>query len=47
MMGPTGDDVEDKRDLGTSLDGFQRVLAGARSLVPAWIPARLLLSLPG
>lgn len=35
MMGPTGDNVDDKEDLGTSQDGFDRVFAGAKSLVPS------------
>jgi glycerol-3-phosphate dehydrogenase len=47
MMGPTGDDVEDKEDLGTSLDGFQRVLAGARSLVPSLDPRKIIAQFAG
>lgn len=34
MMGPTGDNVDEKEDLGTSQDGFDRVFEGAKSLVP-------------
>ena len=35
MMGPTGDNVEEKEDLGTSQDGFNRVFEGAKRLVPS------------
>lgn len=35
MMGPTGDNVDEKEDLGTSYDGFDRIFEGARSLVPS------------
>lgn len=35
MMGPTGDNVLEKEDLGTTQDAFQRIFDGAKSLVPS------------
>lgn len=35
MIGPTSDNIEDKEDLSTTEEGLERVLAGARKLVPA------------
>jgi len=34
LLGPTADDIEDKRDLGTTPDGLRRVRDGAAKLVP-------------
>lgn len=35
MIGPTADDQEDKTDLSTSRENFERIFASARRLVPA------------
>ncbi|MBN3040990.1 MAG: NAD(P)/FAD-dependent oxidoreductase [Candidatus Omnitrophica bacterium] len=35
MIGPTAEDVQDKKDLSTTDEGFQKVLASARRLVPS------------
>ena len=35
MVGPTAEEIFDKEDLSTSEEGLQKVLAGARSLIPA------------
>ncbi|MBI5876753.1 MAG: NAD(P)/FAD-dependent oxidoreductase [Chloroflexi bacterium] len=34
LMGPTADDIEDKRDLGVTADGLRRVRSGALQLAP-------------
>lgn len=47
MMGPTGDNIDDKEDLGTSQDGFDRVLEGARSLVPSLDPRKIIAQFAG
>ena len=46
MIGPTGDNIDEKENLNTSREGFQRILDGASSLVTGINPARSLLSLP-
>lgn len=45
MMGPTGDNIENKEDLGTSYDGFERILREREVLYPVLILEKLLLSL--
>lgn len=35
MIGPTADDVKDKEDLSTSAGGLEKVLAGARRMIPS------------
>ena len=35
IVGPTADDMKDKADKSTSLNGLQRVMTGAQKLVPA------------
>jgi glycerol-3-phosphate dehydrogenase len=35
MIGPTAEDVDDKKDLSTSEEGFKKVLSSARRLVPS------------
>ena len=35
MIGPTADDTTDKEDLSTTEEGLQKVLAGARRLIPS------------
>jgi glycerol-3-phosphate dehydrogenase len=35
MIGPTADDVDDKADLSTTASGLERVLEGAKRLVPS------------
>lgn len=47
MMGPTGDDVEEKEDLTTTRDGFERILDGARSLVPGINPRKIIAQFAG
>ena len=47
MMGPTGDDVLEKEDLGTTPDGFSRILEGARSLVPSIDPRKVIAQFAG
>lgn len=47
MMGPTGDNVPDKDDLGTSYDGFDRVFDGAKSLVPSLDPRKIIAQFAG
>lgn len=47
MMGPTGDNVPDKEDLTTTADGFQRILDGARSLVPSLDPRKIIAQFAG
>ena len=47
MMGPTGDNVEEKEDLGTSQDGFNRVFEGAKSLVPSLDPRKIIAQFAG
>jgi glycerol-3-phosphate dehydrogenase len=47
MMGPTGDNVDEKEDLGTSQDGFDRVFAGAKSLVPSLDPRKIIAQFAG
>jgi glycerol-3-phosphate dehydrogenase len=47
MMGPTGDNVEEKEDLGTSQDGFDRVFEGAKSLVPSLDPRKIIAQFAG
>lgn len=47
MMGPTGDNIDDKEDLGTSQDGFDRVFDGAKSLVPSLDPRKIIAQFAG
>ena len=47
MMGPTGDNVPDKEDLGTTTDAFQRILEGAKSLVPSLDPRKIIAQFAG
>lgn len=47
MMGPTGDNVECKEDLGTSYDGFERIFEGAKSLVPSLDPRKIIAQFAG
>ena len=47
MMGPTGDNVDEKEDLGTSQDGFNRVFDGAKSLVPGLDPRKIIAQFAG
>lgn len=35
MIGPTAEDANDKEDLSTSEDGFRKVVAGAKKLIPS------------
>jgi glycerol-3-phosphate dehydrogenase len=35
MIGPTAEDIEDKEDLATSDEGLEKVLSGAKKLVPS------------
>jgi len=47
MMGPTGDNVDEKEDLGTTQDGFNRVFEGAKSLVPSLDPRKIIAQFAG
>lgn len=47
MMGPTGDNVPEKEDLGTTTDGFNRILEGARTLVPSLDPRKIIAQFAG
>lgn len=47
MMGPTGDNVDCKEDLGTTHDGFERIFAGAKSLVPSLDPRKIIAQFAG
>jgi glycerol-3-phosphate dehydrogenase len=47
MMGPTGDNVDEKEDLGTTQDGFNRVFEGAKSLVPSLNPRQIIAQFAG
>src|SRR5690554_4352488 len=47
MMGPTGDNVDEKADLGTTQDGFNRVFEGAKSLVPSLNPRQIIAQFAG
>ena len=47
MMGPTGDNIEEKEDLATTRDGFARILEGAKSLVPGINPRKIIAQFAG
>lgn len=47
MMGPTGDNVPDKEDLGTTTEAFGRILEGAKSLVPSLDPRKIIAQFAG
>ncbi|MGI6150034.1 MAG: NAD(P)/FAD-dependent oxidoreductase [Limnochordia bacterium] len=47
MMGPTGDNIDDKEDLKTTRYGFSRILEGARSLVPGINPRKIIAQFAG
>ena len=47
MMGPTGDNILEKEDLATSQYGFERVFAGAKSLVPSLDPRKIIAQFAG
>ena len=42
MIGPTAEDTEDKEDVSTSEEGFQKVISGIRKLVPAINPGDII-----
>ena len=46
MIGPTGDNIDEKKTSTHRGEGFQRILDGASSLVTGINPRRSLLSLP-
>lgn len=47
MIGPTSDTVPDKGDLGTSSDGFNRIFAETRRLVPNLDPRKIITQFAG
>ncbi len=47
LVGPTADDVGDKGDFGTTRERLERILASARSLVPAVSEADVIASFAG
>jgi len=47
MIGPTGDNIDDKEDLKTTRYGFSRILEGARSLVPGINPRKIIAQFAG
>lgn len=47
MIGPTGDDIEDKEDITTTQDGFSRILSGVKHLVPKVSPGKIIAQFAG
>lgn len=47
MIGPTSDNVGSKDDLGTSYDGFERILSETRRLVPQLDPRKIITQFAG
>ncbi|MGI6150170.1 MAG: NAD(P)/FAD-dependent oxidoreductase [Limnochordia bacterium] len=47
MIGPTGDNIDEKENLNTSREGFQRILDGASSLVTGINPRKIIAQFAG
>ncbi len=47
MIGPTGDNIEERDDLATTMDGFQRIFSGVKSLVDGIDPSKVIAPFAG